>query len=86
MARSGLPRWFWPLLAALCALLLLLQVLLQHSSDGDAATGEGVAGAGARSRAPFPKGGELSGVRRKPEVEPREKSVADPWQEGRKQK
>jgi len=86
MAGSGLPRWFWPLLAALCVLLLLLEVLLQHSSSGDPATGDGVAGAGTRGRAPFPKGGELSGVHRNPQVEPRGTSAADPWQEGRKQK
>jgi hypothetical protein len=85
MTRPGLPRWFWPLLAAIFVLGLLLEVLLGNTSDGDAGS-EGTAGAGARRRAPFPKGGEFSGVRRRPEIEPREKSAPGPWQDGRKGK
>ena len=84
--RPGLPRWFWPLLAAICALGLLLAVLLRNMSSGDVASEGGAAGAGALRRAPFPKGGELSGVRRPAAIEPREKSAPEPWQDGRKRK
>lgn len=81
--RRGLPRWAWLALAGVCVVLLLLQVLLQHTSS----SGElGAGGAGARKRKPFPKDGEFSDVHRTPRVGPREKSAADPWQDGRKGK
>ena len=83
--RRGLPGWFWPVLAVACVLALLFEVLLRNTSGGDAGA-DGAAGVGVRNRAPFPKGGELSGVHRGTEIEPREKSAPDPWQQGRKSK
>lgn len=81
--RRGWPRWAWLALAGVCVVLLLLQVLLQHTSG----TGElGAGGAGARKRKPFPKGGEFSDVHRTPAVGPRDPSAPDPWQDGRKGK
>jgi hypothetical protein len=85
MKRPGLPNWFWPVLAAACVLALLLEVLLRNTSRGDAGV-DGSAGAGVGNRAPFPKGGEFSGVHRATQIEPREKSAPEPWQEGRKSK
>ena len=86
MKRPTLPRWFWPLLAAGCVLVLLLEVLLRRASSGDPGIETGAAGAGLRGRAPFPRAGEFSGVPRPPEVERREKSAPDPWQQWRKGK
>jgi len=81
--RRGWPRWAWLALAGVCVLLLLLRVLLQQTS-GSGELGSG--GAGASRRKPFPKGGDFSEVHRTPTVGPRDKSAADPWQDGRKGK
>ena len=81
--RRGWPRWAWLALAGVCVVLLLLQALLRHTSGG-AELGSG--GAGARSRTPFPKGGEFSDVHRRPTVGPRDDSAPEPWQDGRKGK
>jgi hypothetical protein len=85
MKVRKLPRWSWPLLAAMCVLALLLAVLLRNSSSGEPGT-ESAAGVG--KRAPFPKGGAFSGVHRATEIEPRNKdrSAPEAWQQGRKSK
>ena len=82
--RLGLPRWVWLLVIGASVLILLVELLLRDGSEGEADAERGAAGRGANGRLPFPKQGEFSGVRRPRQIEPRENSAADPWQQGRK--
>lgn len=69
--------WMWVLFAAASLLVLCIVLLLRHGQQGVTPDSDTVVTPSAL-RKPFPPGGELEGIQRPNQLQPRKKSAPDP--------